>query len=50
MEKPEIWEEANYYWHCPECKKLNDANDENDSFLICNGDDCDYIYDEDLNG
>ena len=47
MEKPEIWEEASYYWHCPECKKLNDAEDLNDSFLVCIN--CDYIYDEDLN-
>jgi len=50
MEKPEIWEEANYYWECPECGYVNEAGDENDSFLVCYGDDCDYIYDEDLNG
>ena len=50
MEKPEMREGVIYYWNCPECGDVNGTDEENDSFLVCNGDDCDYIYDEDLNG
>ena len=45
MGKPDIWEEANYYWNCPECNKVNDADDVLDTFLVCEN--CEYIYDED---
>jgi len=43
MGKPDIWEE-NYYWRCPECNEVNDADEEHDSVLMCCY--CDYIYDE----
>jgi len=46
MDKPEIWEEASYYWNCPLCGQVNDADDEFESFLVCVK--CDYVYDEDI--
>ena len=46
MDKPEIWEEASYYWNCPLCGQVNDADDEFESYLVCVK--CDYVYDGDI--
>jgi len=47
MVKPEIREVSYFYWTCPKCKKVNEADDKDDSYLVCDTWECEYIWDDD---